>query len=258
MLENEMTPAEKAAADKLEAINNQKKLEEANLPPLNKQQLSASGTSLLKGSTTDLSDPLAQPSAADLAALPHDVLASAVATPQQIRAIAAHWVQEGLPASLVAPCAWQLARSAAHNGSSDQSQLPGAPQGSELSFNELAAIVKNYTSLRRFCMFYAKIVWNDLVTSNIPPAGWQRAGYLQPDRFAAFDFFDGVSNSAALQPKNGLCRLPTPRELIAQGSNRAVAIHHAAAGDPRIASTAIELTRGRLAPSAPLITGPDD
>ena len=118
----------------------------------------------------------------------------------------------GLAANETGPAMWDLARAYADVQSSKSAQLIGAtPSNPALSRRALAAQFDRINiTPRQFCMYFAKVVWNILLDSNIP-ANWAKLGYQEDTKFAAFDFFDGVTNPASLQPADGLIRQPNEK-----------------------------------------------
>jgi hypothetical protein len=151
-----------------------------------------------------------------------------------------------------------LAISAAHNGSSDKIKFPGnlaipAPDNNPapvVRADDLVRLIRKHCTLRQFCMFYAKLVWNSLLLSDEPPANWARRGHAHGTRFAAFDFFDGVTHPSALDPEDGLIRDPTHDELIAHQAARSVSIFRDLAKRGSASNTQVEFTGGR-APGTP-------
>ncbi|CAJ43609.1 Coat protein [Narcissus common latent virus] len=91
----------------------------------------------------------------------------------------------------------------------------------------IAVLKKDASTLRRVCRLYAPVTWNYMLTHNAPPSDWAAMGFQHEDRFAAFDCFDYVENSAAVQPLEGLIRRPTPREKIAHDTHKDIALRAA-------------------------------
>nr|CDU84821.1 coat protein [Grapevine rupestris stem pitting-associated virus] len=108
-----------------------------------------------------------------------------------------------------------IARHCSDVGSSQRSTLIGKSPFCELNRFEIAGIIREVTPLRRFCMYYAKIVWNIHLETGIPPANWAQKGFNENEKFAAFDFFLGVTDESALEPKGGVKRAPTKAEMVA-------------------------------------------
>ncbi|BAG06158.1 coat protein [Phaius virus X] len=130
----------------------------------------------------------------------------------------------------------------AHSGS--QTVLPGmCNQHPNIPLSAIGGIIRNVTTLRRFCRYYAKFVWNYRVANALPPANWAELEFTEETKYAAFDFFDGVTNVAALDPPNGLVRNPSEREFQASRINRYAAIARVASSG--FTTTAAEVTKGR-------------
>lgn len=86
----------------------------------------------------------------------------------------------------------------------------------DTNYNEIAAFIRQsgYT-LRQVCRLFAPIVFDTFVRNGVPPNNWARIGYKFDERFAAFDFFDGIFERGAIQPPGGMLRRPTPGEIRA-------------------------------------------
>nr|AAF18460.1 coat protein [Cymbidium mosaic virus] len=153
--------------------------------------------------TSSAADPTSAPKLADLAAIKYSPVTSSIATPEEIKAITQLWVNNlGLPADTVGTAAIDLARAYADVGASKSATLLGfCPTKPDVRRAALAAqiFVANVTP-RQFCAYYAKVVWNLMLATNDPPANWAKAGFQEDTRFAAFDFFDAVDSTAALEP----------------------------------------------------------
>nr|CDU84819.1 coat protein [Grapevine rupestris stem pitting-associated virus] len=108
-----------------------------------------------------------------------------------------------------------IARHCSDVGSSQRSTLIGKSPFCDLNRSEIAGIIREVTTLRKFCMYYAKIVWNIHLETGIPPANWAKKGFNENEKFAPFDFFLGVPDESALEPKGGVRRAPTKAEMVA-------------------------------------------
>ncbi|AIB00373.1 coat protein [Yam virus X] len=193
----------------------------------------------------DLSDPLAAPSNDDLTLQDFKTESNSVATTDQIKAIAAQLIAIGVPSDTIASTFWDVARHCADVGSSAFITLVGTTS-TGVKRSTVAGVIRLNCTLRQFCMFYAKIVWNKMLLDDSPPANWQALNYNEAERFAAFDFFTGVTHKAALNPASGLVRQPTPAEILANQTNARVAIFRSRAQSNNLATTATELTQGRI------------
>jgi hypothetical protein len=206
------------------------------------------------------------PTAAELTALGSGpIISNSVASREQITAIdtdaQAHLLNNYTPAQR-RDAYISLAVACAHIGSSDRVVVPGSiapaladgPAGP--TRNALAALIRRTCTLRQFCMFWAKFVWNILLSTNTPPALWSSKGFAFRNRFVAFDFFDGVNHPSAIDPADDLVRAPTHEELVAHQASRAVNIHRDRLERPAESSTYVEFTGGRPSGARPVLSLP--
>lgn len=170
---------------------------------------------------------------------------NSVATRQELEQIALLWGAMGISNDRVAHTAWDLARHCADTQAAKSSDLVGLSPGTAVPRSMLAAAVKQKTTLRRFCSYFAKVVWNQMLITNTPPASWAAMGYQDDTKFAAFDFFDAVLSPASLNPIGGLVREPTEKEIQAHQVNKYVAITRANQTRGNLLSTMAEVTRGK-------------
>nr|QBL75480.1 coat protein [Potato virus M] len=101
------------------------------------------------------------------------------------------------------------------------------PRGAITADAVIAVLKKDAETLRRVCRLYAPVTWNHMLTHNTPPSDWAAMGFQYEDRYAAFDCFDYVENTAAVQPLEGLIRRPTPREKVAHNTHKDIALRGA-------------------------------
>nr|ANI85512.1 coat protein [Asian prunus virus 3] len=199
------------------------------------------------------SDPFSRPKVQDVQRFSYEPSSPDVATAENIEYIRADLVRAGVPKKDLTFAMWDIARYCADAGSSESTEFIGTSSyGGRVTRMEIAAVIKKHTTLRRFCGFYAKIVWNIMLVTNIPPSGWMKRGYKENTKFAAFDFFVHVSNNAALEPENGLVRKPYHEELVAAQANKGVILHRTESAQDKNASTAHEVTGGRAGPRSRL------
>nr|AXL97641.1 Coat protein [Potato virus H] len=121
------------------------------------------------------------------------------------------------------------------------------PGGAITADSVLAIMKRDANTLRRVCRLYAPVVWNHMLVCDDPPSDWQAMGFQRDERFAAFDFFDYVENSACIQPLEGLIRLPTPQEKIAHETHKSIALDRANR-NLTYSNTGVEITGGRIGP----------
>nr|CDF28230.1 coat protein [Pepino mosaic virus] len=196
----------------------------------------------------DFSNPNTAPSLSDLKKVKYVSTVTSVATPTEIEALGKIFTAMGLAANETGPAMWDLARAYADVQSSKSAQLIGAtPSNPALSRRALAAQFDRINiTPRQFCMYFAKVVWNILLDSNIPPANWAKLGYQEDTKFAAFDFFDGVTNPASLQPADGLIRQPNEKELAAHSVAKYGALARQKISSGNYITTLGEVTRGHM------------
>nr|QTU90396.1 coat protein [Potato virus X] len=175
------------------------------------------------------------------------VASNAVATNEDLSKIEAIWKDMKVPTDTMAQAAWDLVRHCADVGSSAQTEMiDTGPYSNGISRARLAAAIKEVCTLRQFCMKYAPVVWNWMLTNHSPPANWQAQGFKPEHKFAAFDFFNGVTNPAAIMPKEGLIRPPSEAEMNAAQTAAFVKITKARAQSNDFASLDAAVTRGRI------------
>nr|prf ORF 3 [Potato virus X] len=175
------------------------------------------------------------------------VASDAVATNEDLSEIEAIWKNMKVPTDTMTQAAWKLVRHCADVGSSAQTEMiDTGPYANGISRARLAAAIKEVCTLRQFCMKYAPVVWNWMLTNNSPPANWQAQGFKPEHKFAAFDFFNGVTNPAAIMPKEGLIRPPSEAEMNAAQTAAFVKITKARAQSNDFASLDAAVTRGRI------------
>nr|WJN65815.1 CP [Phlox virus M] len=121
------------------------------------------------------------------------------------------------------------------------------PGGAITADAVLAVLKRDAETLRRVCRLYAPVTWNYMLTHNAPPSDWAAMGFQYEDRFAAFDCFDYVVNTAAVQPLEGLIRRPTPREQVAHNAHKDLALR-AANRNQVFGNTSAEITGGKNGP----------
>nr|QTU68029.1 coat protein [Potato virus X] len=171
----------------------------------------------------------------------------AVVQNEDLSKIEAIWKDMKVPTDTMAQAAWDLVRHCADVGSSAQTEMiDTGPYSNGISRARLAAAIKEVCTLRQFCMKYAPVVWNWMLTNNSPPANWQAQGFKPEHKFAAFDFFNGVTNPAAIMPKEGLIRPPSEAEMNAAQTAAFVKITKARAQSNDFASLDAAVTRGRI------------
>nr|ALM89047.1 coat protein [Apple stem pitting virus] len=150
-----------------------------------------------------------------------------VASNQKIRAVAVALIGMGIPEHQLTEVGVYLARHCADVGASDKSTLLGTFPGSDITVEEVGTMIKQTEgcTLRQYCAFYAKQVWNLMLQTQSPPANWVGKEFKFETRYAAFDFFFGVESTAALEPADGLIRLPTQAERVANATSKEIQMY---------------------------------
>ncbi|CAA79765.1 capsid protein [Plantago asiatica mosaic virus] len=193
------------------------------------------------------------PTADALAAMAFPVSSPSVPTAQELDTITSGLTTLGVPTDSLLSHALALVNACFDAGSSSFVTLSGPSPTPTISLAQIAGVVKVTTTLRKFCRFYAKIIWNARLARNLPPAGFARANIKFEHRWAGFDFFDGLLNPAALEPPGGLSRTPTPDEVTANETARSLNLFEARASYSNLASTSTQFTRGQLSNTAPQV-----
>nr|QVN47950.1 coat protein [Apple stem pitting virus] len=176
--------------------------------------------------------------------------AGVVASNQKIRAIGAALIGMGIPEHQLTEVGVYLARHCADVGASDKSTLPGTFPGSDITLEEVGTMVKQTEgcTLRQYCAFYAKHVWNLMLQTQSPPANWVGKEFKFETRYAAFDFFFGVESTASLEPADGLIRLPTQAERVANATSKEIQMYRIRSMEGTQAVNFGEVTGGKIGP----------
>ena len=181
------------------------------------------------------------PTAEVLAALPLAVTSSLVPSTADLAAIAQAWIALGVPTEAITGHALSLVNYCFDSGSSNFTTFSGNSPTATIPLSALAALVIQRTSLRKFCRYFAPLIWNARIAASKPPASWEAWNIPTEEKYAGFDFFDGVSNPAALQPQGGLIRNPTEKERIANATARSLHLFEAASQRSGLATKHLSL-----------------
>jgi hypothetical protein len=162
----------------------------------------------------------------ELFKMPVSVVSNNMANTEEMAKISSALAGMGVPTEYVAEVILKMAIMCASVSSSAFLDPSGSIEfpGGAIPVDSVAAIMKKESGLRRVCRLYAPVVWNSMLVRKQPPADWQAMGFPFNARYAAFDTFDYVTNAAAIQPVEGLIRLPTPAEFIAHNAHKRLAI----------------------------------
>nr|UCR98541.1 coat protein [Apple stem pitting virus] len=176
--------------------------------------------------------------------------AGVVASNQKIRAVGVALIGMGIPEHQLTEVGVYLARHCADVGASDKSTLLGTFPGSDITLEEVGTMIKQTEgcTLRQYCAFYAKHVWNLMLQTQSPPANWVGKEFKFETRYAAFDFFFGVESTAALEPADGLIRLPTQAERVANATSKEIQMYRIRSMEGTQSVNFGEVTGGKIGP----------
>nr|AGR66247.1 coat protein [Apple stem pitting virus] len=176
--------------------------------------------------------------------------AGVVASNQKISAVGVALIGMGIPEHQLTEVGVYLARHCADVGASDKSTLLGTFPGSDITLEEVGTMIKQTEgcTLRQYCAFYAKHVWNLMLQTQSPPANWVGKEFKFETRYAAFDFFFGVESTASLEPADGLIRLPTQAERVANATSKEIQMYRIRSMEGTQAVNFGEVTGGKIGP----------
>nr|AAK30563.1 coat protein [Apple stem pitting virus] len=176
--------------------------------------------------------------------------AGVVASNQKIRAVGVALIGMGIPEHQLTEVGVYLARHCADVEASDKSTLLGTFPGSDITLEEVGTMIKQTEgcTLRQYCAFYAKHVWNLMLQTQSPPANWVGKEFKFETRYAAFDFFFGVESTASLEPADGLIRLPTQAERVANATSKEIQMYRIRSMEGTQAVNFGEVTGGKVGP----------
>nr|AAM09801.1 coat protein [Apple stem pitting virus] len=176
--------------------------------------------------------------------------AGVVASNRKIRAVGVALIGMGIPEHQLTEVGVYLARHCADVGASDKSALLGTFPGSDITLEEVGTMIKQTEgcTLRQYCAFYAKHVWNLMLQTQSPPANWVGKEFKFETRYAAFDFFFGVESTTSLEPADGLIRLPTQAERVANATSKEIQMYRIRSMEGTQAVNFGEVTGGKIGP----------
>ncbi|ADT91604.1 coat protein [Foveavirus latensarmeniacae] len=185
-----------------------------------------------------------------LKSIMYEPQAGVVATDAKMRAIGRALIEMGIREDQLTEVGVYLARHCADVGASDKSTLLGTFPGSDITLEEVGTRIKQTEgcTLRQYCAYYAKHVWNLMLQTQKPPANWVGKEFKFETRYAAFDFFFGVESSAALEPADGLIRLPTQSERVANNTSKEIQMYRIRSMEGTQAVNFGEVTGGKIGP----------
>nr|QDK54728.1 coat protein [Apple stem pitting virus] len=176
--------------------------------------------------------------------------AGVVASDAKMRAVGMALIEMGIREDQLTEVGVYLARHCADVGASDKSTLLGTFPGSDITLEEVGTRIKQTEgcTLRQYCAYYAKHVWNLMLQTQKPPANWVGKEFKFETRYAAFDFFFGVESSASLEPADGLIRLPTQAERVANNTSKEIQMYRIRSMEGTQAVNFGEVTGGKVGP----------
>nr|ANJ47007.1 coat protein [Banmivirus BanMMV] len=193
----------------------------------------------------DSSSMVAQPTIEQMARFDLKNVSLDTATKAELEWISESWnLRLNLPKEKNFETALEIAEICRHNGSSSDMTFKGrGKSGIELS--ALVAAIREICPLRQFCRAYANLVWEKSLAEKNPPQHWQKRGFKENVKFAAFDFLDAVGSDAAIMPPTGISRLPTDEELNANLAAKNIAVINSARRKGNNTVQNLEVTGGR-------------
>nr|ANH10853.1 coat protein [Schlumbergera virus X] len=197
--------------------------------------------------------PFASLTSSQLNVLPLSVTSSLLPSPDDLVAISQAFITLGAAQTNLTQVSLELVNYCFDNGSSPETVFKGNSATLGVPLSKVANAVTQYTTLRQFCRYFAKLIWNYRLEKNKPPAAWEAWAYKPEQKFAAFDFFDGVLNEAALDPVDGLVRIPNEAERLANQTNRNVHLFESNAQKSRALTTSALVTKGLQGSESPKI-----
>nr|UTM72627.1 coat protein [Banmivirus BanMMV]UUL90890.1 coat protein [Banmivirus BanMMV] len=202
-------------------------------------------TKRLERKEYDSSSMVAQPTIEQMAKFNLKNVSLDIATKAELEWISESWnLRLNLPKEKNFETALEIAEICRHNGSSSDMTFKGrGKSGIELS--ALVAAIREICPLRQFCRAYANLVWEKSLAEKNPPQHWQKRGFKENFKFAAFDFLDAVGSDAAIMPPTGISRLPTDEELNANLAAKNIAVVNSARRKGNNTVQNLEVTGGR-------------
>nr|ABO32747.1 coat protein [Banmivirus BanMMV] len=168
-----------------------------------------------------------------------------IATKAELEWISESWnMRLNLPKEKNFETALEIAEVCRHNGSSSDITFKGRSK-SRIEFSSLVAAIREICPLRQFCRAYANLVWEKSLAEKNPPHHWQKRGFKERVKFAAFDFLDAVGSDSAIMPPTGISRLPTDEELNANLAAKSIAVINSARRKGNNTVQSLEVTGGQ-------------
>nr|WAB21271.1 coat protein [Banmivirus BanMMV] len=199
----------------------------------------------LESKEYDGSSMVAQPTLEQMAKFDFKNVCLDVATKAELEWISESWnLRLNLPKEKNFETALEIAEICRHNGSSSDITFKGRSK-SGIEFSSLVAAIREICPLRQFCRAYANLIWEKSLAEKNPPQHWQKRGFKERVKYAAFDFLDAVGSDSAIMPPTGISRLPTDEELNANLAAKSIAVINSARKKGNNTVQNLEVTGGR-------------
>ncbi|AAK28493.1 coat protein [Banana mild mosaic virus] len=193
----------------------------------------------------DSSNMVTQPTLEQMAKFDFKNVCLDIATKAELEWISESWnMRLNLPKEKNFETALEIAEVCRHNGSSSDITFRGRSR-SGIEYSSLVAAIREICPLRQFCRAYANLVWEKSLAEKNPPQHWQKRGFKERVKYAAFDFLDAVGSDAAIMPPTGISRLPTDEELNANLAAKNIAVINSARKKGNNTVQNLEVTGGR-------------
>nr|WAB21336.1 coat protein [Banmivirus BanMMV] len=199
----------------------------------------------LESKKYDGSSMVSQPTIEQMAKFDFRNMCLDIATKAELEWISESWnMRLNLPKEKNFETALEIAEVCRHNGSSSDITFKGRSK-SGIEFSSLVAAIREICPLRQFCRAYANLVWEKSLAEKNPPQHWQKRGFKERVKYAAFDFLDAVGSDSAIMPPTGISRLPTDEELNANLASKNIAVINSARRKGNNTVQNLEVTGGR-------------
>nr|AAQ82724.1 coat protein [Banmivirus BanMMV] len=199
----------------------------------------------LESKEYDGSSMVTQPTLEQMAKFDFKNVCLDIATKAELEWISESWdLRLNLPKEKNFETALEIAEICRHNGSSSDITFKGRSR-SGIEFSSLVAAIREICPLRQFCRAYANLVWEKSLAEKNPPQHWQKKGFKERVKYAAFDFLDAVGSDSAIMPPTGISRLPTDEELNANLAAKSIAVTNTARKKGNNTVQNLEVTGGR-------------
>nr|WAB21306.1 coat protein [Banmivirus BanMMV] len=199
----------------------------------------------LESKEYDGSSMVTQPTLEQMAKFDFKNVCLDIATKAELEWISESWnLRLSLPKEKNFETALEIAEICRHNGSSSDITFKGRSK-SGIEFSSLVAAIREICPLRQFCRAYANLIWEKSLAEKNPPQHWQKRGFKERVKYAAFDFLDAVGSDSAIMPPTGISRLPTDEELNANLAAKSIAVINSARRKGNNTVQNLEVTGGR-------------